>query len=125
MTRTLLAVLGGVLTTVVLVGLTTWAAAAALGIAPGRPTTAYLAANLALSAASAVAGGYAAAALASRARLAHAGALAVVLLALSIYAIAQPVEVGQPPWYPYALTALGPLGALAGGAIRARRGDTR
>lgn len=87
------------------------------------PTPAYLAVNLAYSAAFAVAAGYVTAKVAPSAPRAHALALAGVLLLLGVAAVGGTAAAGapqdnQPVWYPYVMLVLGPAGAILGGMLR-------
>ena len=86
------------------------------------PTPAYLAVNLAYSAAFAVAAGYVTAKAAPSAPRAHALVLAGVLLLLGVAAVAGTAAAGvteanQPSWYPYVMLVLGPTGAILGGLL--------
>jgi len=127
--RGALAVLAGFVSMSVLVMIGTFAAARAFflsGLAAMRarqaPTTppplSYLAANLALSFAAAVAGGWVTARLAPGAHRGHADALAIVVLLMAAPAIvrgrAQP---GQPTWYPQVIAAIGVAGVVIGGML--------
>jgi hypothetical protein len=127
--RSALAVLAGFVGMSVIVMIGTFAAARAFfpaGLAAMRtrqaPTMAapreYLIANLVLSFAAAVAGGWIAARLAPGASRGHADALAVLVLLMSAPAIirgkAQP---GQPAWYPQVIAAIGVAGVVIGGIV--------
>jgi hypothetical protein len=83
------------------------------------PTGAYLVANLVGSYLAAVAGGYAAARIAGRAPLMHAGALALLFLAMTAASGAESAP-GQPAWYPATVAMLGAVGALSGGWLQSR-----
>jgi hypothetical protein len=88
------------------------------------PTPAYLAVNLAYSAAFAVAGGYVTAKAAPYAPRVHVLALAGLLLLLGLAALVGTAASGatqpqQPAWYPYVVLVLGPAGAILGGYLRA------
>ena len=118
MPRSIVAVVVGLLTTLLLVVLGMWAAGAATGVRPGTvPTTAYLALDLAASAIGALVGGWVVARIATQAPLAHAGVLAALLLLL---VLAGGRAAGHPAWFPWALALAGPGGALLGGAIGSR-----
>lgn len=82
----------------------------------------YLAANLLVSLAAAVLGGWLTARLAPRVPMGHVLALAALLIAMSIVSAtgdqAQPA--GQPGWYPIGIAILGVLGVLAGGWLHTR-----
>ncbi len=84
---------------------------------------AYLAANLAVSALAAVLAGFVAAHIATTHRQWHAVLLALVMLVLAVVMIlSPPPEAGaQPKWYLPTLAVLGPLAAVLGGWLRARR----
>jgi hypothetical protein len=127
--RGALAVLAGFVSMSVLVMIGTFAAARAFfpaGLAAMRtrraPTTSpprnYLVANLALSFAAAVAGGWVTARLAPGAPRGHANALAVLVLFMAAPPIirgkAQP---GQPAWYPQVIAAIGIAGVVIGGMM--------
>jgi hypothetical protein len=83
------------------------------------PTGLYLVANVLGSFLAAVAGGYAAARLAGRAPVMHAGALGLLLLGMTVSSGGHPAP-GQPAWYPMTIAVLAAAGALSGGMIRAR-----
>jgi hypothetical protein len=124
LSRTFIAVISGFLAMTLLVIAGTVAATALLlpgGLhavqgraAPAHLPPAYLAANLAISLAAAVAGGWLAARLAVAAPFAHAAALAGVVLVMSVGSMpaAQP---GHPAWYGWAIAVVGMAGVLAGG----------
>lgn len=120
MLRSLLAVATGLVVTMLLVLFTTLVASSFLGTPAGGATTAYLAANLVLSALSAVVGGAVTAHLALHRKLEHVGALAAVLLLLGLSGLSEAVRT-QPGWYPYVMLVLGPVGVLIGGGLAARR----
>jgi hypothetical protein len=128
--RSVAAVLAGFVAMAALVMVATLAVAALLPTEVGdAPGALYLVVNLAYSALAAVVGGWVAA------RLACAGAsrsvltLALLVGAAGVWsALGAPPQVGQPSWYPWALTLLGPAGVLGGGfGSRARqtRGHAR
>ena len=95
-----------------------------------RPPALYSAVNLVLSLPAAILGGYATASVARRARLIHAVILGVLVLVLGAgYQLSQLVgrvegSVTEPVWYLLLLPALGFLGALVGGFLRARSEPT-
>lgn len=132
--RTFIAVISGFLAMTLLVIAGTVAATALLvpgGLhavqgqaAPAHLPPAYLAANLAISLAAAVAGGWLAARLAATAPLAHAAALAGVVLVMSVGSMPA-AHPGQPAWYGWAIAVVGAAGALAGGWLRLRAATTR
>jgi len=83
------------------------------------PNAPYAYTNLMYSFGAAMIGGYVAAVIGSHAPLAHACALAAVVLLLSIVSA---VQIGdrQPRWYQLSLAIIGPLGAVIGGWLRAK-----
>lgn len=91
----------------------------AMGLTPGAPTRSYLLINLAYSAASAVFGGYATAALAPARHLGHVFVLAAMIAVATISSLIAPAA-GQPRWYLVALLASGPAFAVVGGLLRVR-----
>jgi len=117
MVRSIIALVGGFAIMVFLVFLLTIVAAAAFGVTEGGPSTPYVVANLMLSAAAALTGGYATASLAPSRPAAHTIGLAVMILAMALSSLGRP-QPGQPEWYPGAIAAIGPLCALAGGGLR-------
>jgi hypothetical protein len=128
MGRSILAVLAGFCTIVLLVIAAT-AVTVKLILGGGDPaalqtTPTYLGINLAYSALAAVLGGYFAGRLARRAALTHAGVLAGIIFLMGVMSLVGSGgrgERGQPGWYPYILTALGPIGIIAGGWVARRR----
>lgn len=101
-------------------------AASPLATGPGgavRITQAYLAVNLLVSAAAALLAGFVAAHIASVHRLWHAVLLALLMLVLAIVMMLSPPPeaAAQPRWYMPTIAALGPLCAVIGGWLRARR----
>ncbi len=122
MTRSVLAVIAGFLTMILLVIVTTFLASAVTGGGHSMSST-YLTLNLAGSGVAAYAGGRLAGFIALRRPLLHALALAALIIALSVPAIGNP-PAGQPAWYPVTVAVLGVLGALAGGRSHARRAVT-
>jgi hypothetical protein len=106
---------------VVVVVTTALAARALLGRgAPGAPpslTPAYLAVNLTCSALAALLGGWLAAHYAASVPQAHAAALAVLMVSLSLASMRQSMAAGQPRWYALTLLVAMPLVALLGGRI--------
>jgi hypothetical protein len=88
-------------------------------VGSGRtPNATYLYTNLSYSFGAAMIGGYVAAVIGSHAPLAHACALAGLVLVMAVVAA---VQIGdrQPRWYQASLALTGPLGAVLGGWIRA------
>lgn len=118
MLRSVIALLAGfaIMTFTVLVA--TIVAVLAMKLEPGMLTPEYLGVNLAYSIAAAAFGGYSTAALAPDRPSAHALILSVMVLIMGVsnFILPQP---GQERWYLIALIVLGPLGALAGGQLRA------
>lgn len=94
--------------------------AAAMKAPPATPSARYLATNLIVSFAAAVAGGWVAARVAPRAPVAHLLALAALLLVMSLVTAATGETTGQPAWYPWTIAVLGLAGVAAGGYLRAR-----
>jgi hypothetical protein len=121
MTRSLLALVAGLVVFAVLTRVGLSVASGDGGTGTAEPSAGCLAFHLALGAAAGVVAGYTAAAIGNHAPLPHALGVAVMLAALSFYALPRPTESGQPRWLPYALTALGSAGVLAGGVLRSRR----
>ena len=95
-------------------------AAAIVRPTPGTMTQAYTVSNLAAYALAAAGAGWMTAWRAPRERMRHVGALAFILALLAMAGMRNPVS-GQPDWFPQALVALGPLGALLGGYLESRR----
>lgn len=85
----------------------------------GSPNAMYVVTNLIYSLAAAVLGGYIAAAIGSRAPLAHACALAGIVFLLAIVSMVQMGD-KQPRWYQVALIIVGTAGTIVGGLLRAR-----
>ena len=122
MLRSFLAILGGFLSMALLVGIAT-AIAVRLMLPPAsnsstmpRPTTPYLAVNLAYSGLAALLGGVIAALLAGRAPLAHSVTLGTIVLALSLFSMR--FYAGQQPrWYQITIAASMPLFVVLGGLL--------
>lgn len=127
MIRSVLSVVAGfAVMTVCVMGFTL---AAMVVLYPGRPldapidpSGAWIAVNLAYSLLAAVAGGWVTAKIATRARMGHAGALALVVLAMSVVGrlAGESASGAQPGWYPVVVTAVGIGGVLIGGYLAAR-----
>lgn len=113
----MLAVIGGLLATILIVIAT---AAPVAWIAGNAPTPAYLVLTIAGSALAGYVGAWLAGMIALRNPMAHAGVLAVIIVLLSIPGIAHP-PAGLPGWYPLTVTLAGVAGALAGGRRMTRR----
>ena len=134
MGRSFLALLSGYAAIVVVIMVLTPLAARLLipaemlAIKPPHVTTAYLASNFIYGFGAALLGGWLTAMMAPRNPLAHAGALAAVILAFAVIGLlgTTPAEVeaasatGQPSWYGPGTAAVGIVGALLGGWLRAR-----
>lgn len=90
--------------------------------APIDPSGTWIAVNLAYSLVAAVAGGWVTVKIATRARMGHAGALAVVVLAMSVIGALAGAAApdAQPGWYPVVIAAVGIAGVLIGGWLAAR-----
>ena len=119
------AVLAGLVAGTVVVMALTYAAAVVLfqGDLTAPPTPAYLALNLTYSFGAAGLAGWLAGRLAPRMPLAHASAVAVVMLLMSLLGGGSGESVsasGVPAWYGPVLTVLMPFGALSGGWLLAR-----
>lgn len=94
----------------------------------GLPTTGWIIFNLAYGLIFAAVGGYVTAQVAQRSELSHSVALAVVILVLGVaYAFsggsAGPDQPAPPTWYLVVLPAVGVVGAILGGWLRARQTD--
>jgi hypothetical protein len=123
MARSILAVVAGLATLLGGVFVITWIVVAVMIEDPTAPPTPfYLTVNLAYSFAAAVVAGYVAGLVAGRAPVGHAAALAAGIFTLGFLGVARGATAsGQPSWYPYAITVLGPLGLVLGGWLRQRR----
>ena len=123
--RSVSAVLLGYVVTAALVigGFTTIGVVAPEALPAGaaeRASTAVLVTILALGVFQAAVGGYVTAVVGKRAPLLHAVALAGLIFALSTISFFTSNETQyQPSWYNAGLVAVGVLGALAGGEVRA------
>ena len=129
MGRSILAVVGGFASIVLVVLISTFAATALmLPPAPAgelpQPTGAYLGVNLLSGLVAAVLGGYLAGRLAAHRPLMHAAVLAAVLIIMSIISAASGSEASaamQPGWYSPAIAVIGVVGVIAGGWLRRRQ----
>jgi hypothetical protein len=127
MGRSILAVVLGYVVVGVIVMAADWLSVSLMLPGPdAQPTPAYLAVNLLCGAVAAALGGYVAALIGRRAPFRHGVALAVVLFVLAVasavaFQFVKLPENAPPPWYPWALVALAPPCALAGGWLRAAR----
>jgi hypothetical protein len=119
--RSALAVVAGLIVTLVLVLVLDFLAARTMGIAPeGPPPALYLYLNLAGGSIAGMAGGATAMALAPHRPHGHVFALAVVILLLSLPTLFSAPTLGQPSWYGVAVSVLGPVAVLTGGVLEAR-----
>lgn len=84
----------------------------------GKPNATYIYTNLLYSFGAAMLGGFVAATIAPRARLAHACILAGIVFVLAILSALQTGD-KQPRWYQATLVIICPLGVVLGGAARA------
>jgi len=134
MGRSFLALLSGYAAIVIIIMVITPLAARLLipaemlAAKPPLLTDAYLASNFVYGFGAAVLGGWLTAMMAPRKPMAHAGALAMVLLAFAAIGMVgasgggaeAAMATGQPSWYGPGTAAVGILGALAGGWLRSR-----
>jgi hypothetical protein len=119
MIRSVLAVITGyVLTAVIVIACTLLAAKYMIPEDAVEPPRAYLIVNIAYSLLAAMAGGYLTAWIARRAPLAHAGALALVVVTMGVATMAGGPQ-GQAGVFGWGIVGLGVIGALGGGALRA------
>lgn len=122
MIRSLAAVAAGLLVTVVLVLVLSFAAAGVLRIPPeGPPTPLYLTLNLLGGVIAGMSGGATAVMFAPHTPHGHVGALAGVILLLSLPTLLSAPAPGQPTWYGLALSVLGPVSVALGGYLAIRR----
>lgn len=126
MSRSIGAVFAGLVVTIIAVVGVTWVTGTVTGMGPGMtPSRDYLLLNLAGSVAAAMAGGFVAAAVAEHTPTGHAAALSVVVLILSFPSVFIGPVGGQPAWYPWVLSVVGPAGVVVGGVLAARfRGNS-
>ena len=130
MLRSILAVIAGfvVITVLNIVAVPLFGAVAPQSVAGpdgGLPTTGWIIFNLAYGLVFAAVGGYVTARLAQRSEVSHSVALAVIILVLGAsYAFsggsAGPNQPAPPTWYLIVLPAVGVVGAILGGWLRAR-----
>lgn len=122
--KSVLAVLAGLATAIIMVMLLTLAAVFVFfgGDMTADPTPPYLAVNIAYSFGAAVLGGWVTARLAPAREFTHAVAAAVVIFLLSFAGTGAEAEANSavPGWYGTALAALGPTGMVLGGWLGAR-----
>jgi hypothetical protein len=122
MLRSSLAIIGGYLAMVAVVGLCTYGL---MLVTPswfpgaGTPAGPYLAVNIAYSAIAALTGGYVAAWIAPRRPVKHALLLAVFALVMSIVSAVLQGD-RQPRWYQVLLAVCMPMVIVLGGWVRAR-----
>ena len=130
MLRSVLAVLAGLAIMFVAVMVGNLVAAAALlgdGAMTGGATAAplpgaYLVANLGISLAAALLGGYTTARMIGRRSLPQVLVLAGLIALLGLVSAFGPASAGQPRWYAWVLPVIGVVGVLAGGHIGSRAG---
>ena len=109
MLRSIAAVVAGLIVTTVLVMVLTFLAAAVLGVPQNAPPTpAYLLLNLLGSALAGGIGGATAVRIAPHTLHLHVGALAVLILLLSLPTLFSSPAPGQPTWYGLAIGVIGP-----------------
>ena len=126
MLRGLAAVLAGLAAALVVALASSFAVAYLLGDSPGTPATPlYLALNLLGSVVAGVSGGAMAGWIAPGRPHGHAGALALLLLLLSLPAVLSAPAPGQPAWYPVALSVVAPLSVVVGAFLTRRRSERR
>lgn len=121
MLKSIASVITGYLAMAAVVMIGTIAAAAAMipgGLAAaraleGQPPRNYLYANLALSIVAGVLGGWVTARMAPGSPLAHAAALAALMLVMSVVSAKSQAR-KQPSWYPWTIAAIGIAGVLIG-----------
>lgn len=113
MARSLITVIGAFACVAFVVVVGTLLATVAFPSQGGEISSAYLAANLAVSFAAAIIGGAIAARFAPRRPLIHAGAVAALMVLLSL-AGGTGSAPGQPEWYPVGVLLLGLAGVAVG-----------
>jgi hypothetical protein len=126
MLRSILSVIAGYIVMAVIVTLTTYLLglvfpAYGAATAPAAMPLLPVVLNVLFGLIAAIAGGYTTATIALRSHLMHAAALAALIFLLGIVHAATTWNSGAPGWYLIVLPIVGAIGALAGGAIRARR----
>ena len=96
-----------------------------LGVGPGAALdTTFIAASLGTRLLITVLAGFLTALAAPRAPRVHAGVLAAILVFFSLaslWGLSTSGEPYGPTWYPVVMLVMGPVGVLAGGALRSRR----
>jgi hypothetical protein len=121
MLRSVVAVLTGLVVTVLLVLLSTLLLTASLELpADGTPGSTFLTLNLLTGALAGVAGGATAMKLAPHTPHGHVVALAGVLVLLSLPTMFAAPAPGQPQWYGIVISILGPVSVLLGGFLGMR-----
>ncbi|HVS14213.1 MAG TPA: hypothetical protein VMV46_09830 [Thermoanaerobaculia bacterium] len=123
MVRSLAALIGAVMAIAVTVVVGIVIATTLLASPDGSVTGHYLGANVAVSFAAAVLGGWLIARLAPRRPIVHATVLATVLVLLALPGLENPAP-GQPPWYPSVILGIG-IAGVAFGALVAGRWSAR
>jgi len=119
MIRSVLAVITGyVLTAAIVIACTFLAAKFLIPEEATEPPRTYLVVNIAYSLLAAVAGGYLTARIARRAPLAHAGALAMVIVTIGAATMSGGPQ-GAASVFGWGIVGLGVIGSLAGGVVRA------
>jgi uncharacterized membrane protein YfcA len=118
--RSILAVLAGFLSMMVVVVACTLASVALLHLKSGNPTPGYLVLNVVYSLAGAFLGGWVTARLAGVAPVGHGVALAVLIVLLSALSYVHYTGL-QPLGYQIFVTVFPPFAAIAGAAIVRRR----
>jgi hypothetical protein len=122
MVRSVVAVIAGLIVTIVLVLILSNLAAVVVGLpAGGPPSTGYLALNLLGATVAGMAGGAAASRMAAHTPHGHVFALAAVILLLSLPGLFSAPAPGQPSWYLVVLSILGPASVIVGGFVGRRR----
>lgn len=119
--RSVLGVLGGLLVIVIVVAVCTKVQTLTMGANHDHPTALFLTINLLFSFAAALVGGYVAALIAGHSPVAHGVALAVLMLVLAVINLEKGVG-GEATVYVVLLNIGGPLCAVLGAWVRARRG---
>lgn len=122
--RSVLAIFTGYFAVAACVVVLTGAAAAAMHVQPGHPTTAYVVVNVIGSIFAAAVGGYLAARIAPRAPMLHGAILAGIILVLAAL-LYHAAPSGQTVAYRVLLIACPPPAVLAGAALGARSGRFR
>lgn len=123
MFRSIVAVVAGLIVTVLLAMGLSLLAALVLGISPLEgPSPLYLTLNLLVAVIAGMSGGATAMHLAPHRPHGHVVALALAILLLSVPTIFSAPAPGQPAWYLVVMSVLGPGSVLLGGLLAGRRG---